>query len=50
MGNTESLDKIRTWAKGNLTAEELKNKFFLVKDDRKVLRGSWKQSGAKKSP
>lgn len=28
MGNTESLDKIRKCAKGNLTAEDLKNKFF----------------------
>jgi hypothetical protein len=41
MGNTESLQKLLMWAKVNLTTEELKNKFFLVKEDRKELRGSW---------
>ena len=35
MGNTESLENICKWAKGNLTSEELKkNKFYLVKEDR----------------
>jgi hypothetical protein len=35
MGNTELLEKKCKWVKMVITAEELKNKFFLVKDDRK---------------
>jgi len=50
MDNTESLKKIWKWAKMNPTPEELKNKFSPVKEDRKGLRGSWEQSGAKRGP
>ena len=50
MGNTGSIEKLWKYAKVNLTPEELKNKSFLVKDDRKELSGSWQQSGAKQSP
>jgi hypothetical protein len=49
MGNTKSLDKIWKWAKVNVTADKLKNEFFVIKDDRKALCGSWQQSGAKRN-
>jgi endo-1,4-beta-D-glucanase Y len=36
MGNIESLQKIWEWSKAELSTEELNNKFFLAKDDRKM--------------